>query len=152
MQSLSSPFHNSRLRHGALTCKPRPRFRTTGVCVTLEKRDHIGRFFFDLLLLDVAVVSLGVWVVIVESVDVVELAIGSGVVELAIGSGAVIAGSEVGGVDVLGIAVFGDIAVGAELVGVLGAGVVCASAADESVMAAIAVNVVIRIGSVLLLT
>lgn len=80
-----------------------------------------------------------------------ELAIG-GVVELAIGSGVVIAGSEAGGVDALGIEVSGDIVVGAVTVGVLGAEVVCASAADESVMAAIAVNVAIRIWSVLLLT
>lgn len=77
-----------------------------------------------------------------------ELAIG-GVVELVIGSGAVVAGSEAGGVDALGIEVSGDVVVGAV---VLGAEVVCASAADESVMAAIAVNVAIRIWSVLLLT
>jgi hypothetical protein len=98
-----------------------------------------------LVLVVVAVVSPGVWVVIVESVDVDELAIGSGAGALAIGSGAVIAGSEAGGVDVLGDAGFGVVVAGAEVVGAPAVEVVCASAADESVMAAIAVRVAIRI-------
>jgi hypothetical protein len=78
-------------------------------------------------------VSLGVCVVIVES----------GVAGVAAGSAVVVAGSAV-----VGAVVVGAVVVGAVVVGAPGAGVVVwANAAVESVKAAIAVRVVIRIGS-----
>ncbi|MEG3177328.1 hypothetical protein U1872_13885 [Sphingomonas sp. RB3P16] len=83
-------------------------------------------------------VSLGVWVDIVESAGVV--VDGSAVV-------VVVAGSDVIGV-VDGCVVDGLVIDGLDVVGALGdAGVVCAKAAVDSVMAVMAVRVAIRIGS-----
>jgi hypothetical protein len=67
-------------------------------------------------------------------------------------SGVDVAGSAVVGADVLGDEVIGPVVIGPlvegdDVVGAPGdAGVVCASAADERVIAAIAVRVAIRIG------
>lgn len=92
--------------------------------------------------------SLGVWVDIVESVVEVLVDVESGVD---------IVESDVIGEDVLGdpgVIVLGDDVIGPVVDGDVvvepgEAGVVCANAAEESVMAAIAVSVAIRIGVIL---
>ncbi len=94
-----------------------------------------------MLFVVVVVESLGVWVDMVESVvDVV----------VAVESGVDMAGSAVVGADVLGDEVIGPVVIGPLVEGEVGApgdaGVVCANAADERVMAAIAVRVAIRMG------
>ncbi|WP_010185953.1 hypothetical protein [Sphingomonas sp. PAMC 26605] len=105
--------------------------------------DYIGCFFFDLLLVVVVVESPGVWVDIVESVVDVVLADESGV-DIA---GSAVVGAEVLGDEVAGPVVEGPVVDGEDVVGAPGdAGVVCARAADESVIAAIAVMVAIRMG------
>jgi hypothetical protein len=97
-----------------------------------SRKAYIGCFFFDLVVLVVVVeLSVGVCVVVAESV-----VDGDGLI---VGSGAVVAG-----LDVVGL---GGVVLGAVVVGDPGAGVVCASAAVERVSVAIAVRVVIRIGS-----
>lgn len=86
--------------------------------------------------------SEGVWVDIVESVVDVVVAVESGV-DMA---GSAVVGAVVG-VDGLGDEVMGSAVEGVDVVGAPGdAGVVCARAAEESVIAAMAVMVAIRMG------
>ncbi|MGY2732524.1 hypothetical protein [Sphingomonas sp. UYP23] len=97
----------------------------------------------DLLFVVVVVESDGVWVDMVESVVDVVVAVESGV-DIA-GSAVVVA--EVLGDEVIGPVVIGPLVDGADVVGAPGvAGAVCANAADERVIAAIAVRVAIRMG------
>ena len=112
----------------------------------------------DLLFVVVVVESDGVWVDMVESVVDVVVAVESGV-DIA---GSAVVGAEVLGDDVIGPVVIGPLVEGDEVIGpvVIGplvdgadvvgapgvAGAVCANAADERVIAAIAVRVAIRMG------
>lgn len=105
-----------------------------------NRKDYIGRFFFDFVVEVVVDVSLGVCVVIVESVVEVDVDVEG----VAIGSDIVVEGFDVVEFGEVGIVVVGPVVEGDEP-GVAGA--VCANAAVDRVRAAIVVRAIVRIGS-----